>query len=477
MRGWLVRHRDGVLLAAVLSLAAGLRLHRIGFKSLWYDEAWSVTLALKGFGTAWREVGGQIYPPLYQFLLHFWLGIFGPSEASARSLSALFGVLAVAAIYWLGRRMADRRVALAAALLLAVSPFHVEYSQEARGYSLLVLLSLLSFGSLLRWFETRHWRHAAVHVASTALAFYTHPYALLFPLVQAPIWLFHILERKRPAGSEVGWWELLVLLPLILFAPILPVFLEAISSVSRDFWIPRPGWGDLWQTLRTFAGQGRWAAASLGLTALVGVAAMLAYEGAHRFRAKLYLAWWWLPILAAFAFSCLAFSVFQTKYLIFASIPLYLMAAEGIVKLELRALKFAAIALILASHVQPLLAYYRSPKIEEWRGLAEHLKRKCGKGDLILVYEENQYDDLWRPLSYYGQGDTARVRTIDCVSDVRSARAGGRNLWLIVTHVGEPDSVASIRKRLELRHRIVDSREFPGITLVRYAAKKTGHKR
>jgi hypothetical protein len=214
---------------------------------------------------------------------------------------------------------------------------------------------------------------------------------------------------------------------------------------------------------------------SMGVTVVLGLAALFIYEGEHRFRARIYLAWWWLPILAAFAFSSLAFSVYQAKYLIFASIPFYVLAAEGISRLEHRWLKAAALALVLASNIQPLAAYYRKPKIEEWRGLAEHLREKAGRNDLILVYEENDYDDMTRPLDYY-LADTSRVRAIDGVSDVKSARAGGRNIWLVVTHVGEPDSVALIRKRLELRNRIVDTRQFPGITLVQFAAKR-GRKR
>lgn len=471
MRGWLQRHRRRLALAAVLALASGLRFHRLGFKSLWYDEAWSVTLALKGLREAWHEMGGQIYPPLHQFLLHFWVSAFGPTEAAARSLSAVFGVMAVWAAYRVVKRMAGPGTALTTALLVAVEPFHVEFSQEARGYTLLVLLSLLSFDFLLQWFERKRWPAGLGYVLATGLALYAHPYALLVPAAQAVVWAFHIIEQRRSWRSELAWWALLTAGAVLVFLPILPAFLRAAEGVSRDFWIQRPGMADIWQTVRVFTGQSRWALLSMGFTLALGLAAMFIYEGEHRFRARIYLAWWWLPILAAFTFSSLAFSVYQAKYLIFASIPLYVLAAEGISRLEHRWLKAAVLALVLASNIQPLAAYYRRPKIEEWRGLAEHIREKAGKNDLILVYEENDYDDMTRPLDYY-LADTSRVRAIDGVSDVKSARAGGRNIWLVVTHVGEPDSVRQIRKRLELRNRIVDTRQFPGITLVQYSGKR-----
>lgn len=471
MRSWFYRHRWRLALVLALALASGLRFYRLGFKSLWYDEAWSVTLALKGLREAWHEMGGQIYPPLHQLLLHFWVSAFGPSEASARSLSAVFGVMAVWAAYRVVKRMAGPGTALTAALLVAVEPFHVEFSQEARGYTLLVLLSLLSFDFLLQWFERKRWTAGLGYILATGLALYTHPYALLVPAAQAMVWAFHIIEQRRSWRSELAWWALLSAGTVLLFLPILPVFLRAAAGVSRDFWIQRPGMADIWQTVRAFAGQSRWALISMGVTVVLGLAALFIYEGEHRFRARIYLAWWWLPILAAFAFSSLAFSVYQVKYLIFASIPLYILAAEGISRLEHRWLKALVLALVLSSNIQPLAAYYRKPKIEEWRGLAEHIREKAGKNDLILVYEENAYDDMTRPLDYY-LADTSRVRAIDGVSDVKSARAGGRNIWLVVTHVVEPDSVALIRKRLELRNRIVDTRQFPGITLVQYSGKR-----
>lgn len=468
MRDWLNRHRYGLALSAILALTTGLRLYRLGYKSLWYDEAWSVTLALKGLKEAWHEMGGQIYPPLHQFLLHFWVSAFGPSEFSARSLSAVFGVLAVWATNRVVMRMAGPTTALTAALLVAAEPFHVEFSQEARGYSLLVLLSLLSFDFLLQWFQRKHWPAGVGYILATALALYTHPYALLIPGAQVLIWAFHRMEKRGDWRRELLWFGLLSAGVVVLFLPIIPVFLKEAQGVSRDFWIQRPDIGDIWLTIRAFAGQSRWALLSMGLTVFLGLVALLIYQGEHRFRARIYLAWWWLPILTAFAFSSLAFSVYQTKYLIFASIPLYILAAEGISRLEHRWLKAAALILMLASNIQPLVAYYRSPKIEEWRGLAEHLKDKAGKNDLILVYEENDYDDMTRPLDYYLR-DTSRVRAIDGVADVKSTRADGRNLWLVVTHVGQPDSVRQIRKRLELRHRIVDTRQFPGITLIQYS--------
>ena len=91
------------------------------------------------------------HPPLYYILLHFWMKL-GDNAVTARSLSALTGALTIPAIYWLGRRLAGRDVGLLAALLLALSPFHVRFAQETRMYTLLTLnatLALLALACLL----------------------------------------------------------------------------------------------------------------------------------------------------------------------------------------------------------------------------------------------------------------------------------------------------------------------------------------
>ena len=456
----------------VLGLAAWLRFLGVGSKSLWYDEAWSVALAAVDLKTAVILVKGQIYPPLYQILLHFWLLLFGTSETAARSLSAVFGIASVAALYNLTVRISGRRTALVAALILAVSPFHVEYSQEARGYSLLVLLSLLSFDLLLVWLDEHKWITGTAYAAITALCLYTHPYGFLIPLSQSLIWIFHLIEEKKHPGKELLWWLGMGSVIALLFLPVLPAFLRAAGEVSRNFWIRRPGFWDIWSTLKAFLGQSLWSLISLGLTLLLGLFSTLIYEGEHRFRAKIYLVWWWLPILAAFAFSSLAFSVYQIKYLIFASIPLYLLAAEGIARLEHRTVRVMLVMLILASSIQPLLEYYRRPKIEEWRGTVNYLRSKQAPKDMVLIYQENDYDDMSLALSYYYAPDSNKVTEVMGVEDIRALKRSKAGLWLIVTHVQNPDSVELIKGQLAKKYRLIEEQRFAGINLLRYLPRK-----
>jgi len=91
------------------------------------------------------RTAADIPPPLSYLLLHAWIQLFGDDEPVVRSLSVLFGVLAVPLIYGVAWQLLRRRLAgLLAALLLAVSPLHIWYGQETRMYALLTFLCLLS---------------------------------------------------------------------------------------------------------------------------------------------------------------------------------------------------------------------------------------------------------------------------------------------------------------------------------------------
>ena len=127
------RKRERIALLAVVALGAMLRLWAIGAEPLWLDEAFSVWVAAHNMPDLVRFVASvDHHPPLYYLLLHGWQRTFGDAQATVRLLSALLGVAAIPLFYFGGRILVGRRAAWIAALLLAVSPFHVRYGQEAR---------------------------------------------------------------------------------------------------------------------------------------------------------------------------------------------------------------------------------------------------------------------------------------------------------------------------------------------------------
>ena len=153
-----------IALAAILLLAFALRLFRLGAASLWYDEAVSVFLARQDLATLTAHTAGDIHPPFYYYLLHFWLQAAGSSELAAGFLSLFFGLLLVAMSYALGRRLFSPTVGLLAALLVALSPFNLWYSQEVRMYTLGAFLGMITLYCLV---EVEHKAKSIEHKAKS----------------------------------------------------------------------------------------------------------------------------------------------------------------------------------------------------------------------------------------------------------------------------------------------------------------------
>ncbi len=129
------------VLLILLLLSFALRVYRIGELNMWGDEAFSVFSAHRSLEAITLEgAENDPHPPLYYYLLHYYLPLFGASEFALRFFSAFFGAATIALVYKIGSRLFDPRVGALGALIAALAPFHVFYSQEIRMYSLAMFL-------------------------------------------------------------------------------------------------------------------------------------------------------------------------------------------------------------------------------------------------------------------------------------------------------------------------------------------------
>ena len=136
-------------LAILILLAAMLRFAPLGRNSLWFDEAWTVFRAKQPIAAT---LAGDIdfgRPPLYYAGLHYWVDWFGSSEFSVRLPSAIASLLSVALVFSLGCRLGKRRLAWVAMSLMAFSPIHIWYGQEARMYIFVSCLGLIAANGLV----------------------------------------------------------------------------------------------------------------------------------------------------------------------------------------------------------------------------------------------------------------------------------------------------------------------------------------
>jgi mannosyltransferase len=193
------------VLGALTALAAVLRFTRLGHQGFWFDEANTALLVHFSPG---KMIGlipqTESTPPLYYCVAWVWARVFGYGEAGLRSLSALAGVATVPVMFGAASKLtSNRRVGLIAAALTACNPFLIWYSQEARSYSLLVLLcasSLLAFAHL-RSEPGPRW--AAAWALASGLAIATHYYALILVAPEA-VWLLVVQRRERSVQAGIA---------------------------------------------------------------------------------------------------------------------------------------------------------------------------------------------------------------------------------------------------------------------------------
>ncbi len=238
-----MRNRVGqwVALALVLIVATGLRFYRLDAQSFWNDEGNSARIAERSLALITEGAAGDIHPPLYYYLLHFWRGAFGSSEFALRSLSAVLGILLVGLTYLIARQVFDHGVGVLAALIAAINPFQVYYSQEARMYMLLavigaaatwVLLSLLVKWSSSQVAKSRRIPFVIAQLSLVILyaaGLYTH-YA--FPFIIAThfvIVLTWIVITRRSLRSFLPWIGTTAAAG-VLFIPWLPIAIRQITT-------------------------------------------------------------------------------------------------------------------------------------------------------------------------------------------------------------------------------------------------------
>jgi len=119
---------------AVTLLSYGLRLYRLGDQAIWWDEGHAVWVARQSLAQGTDITARDVHPPLYLWMLHGWLRLVGESEFAVRYLSLIAGVATVALTAVVARRLLGRQAGMLAALLIALSRFHIWWSQEARMY-------------------------------------------------------------------------------------------------------------------------------------------------------------------------------------------------------------------------------------------------------------------------------------------------------------------------------------------------------
>ncbi len=375
----------GWLLVALLAvIAAALRFHALAVKSFWLDEGVSVEIArLDWYNFArilWRREANMA---LYYLLLRGWLK-FGDTEFFVRSLSILPALAMLPVLYWLGRKLFDRRTGLIAAALFTVNAYSIRYSQEARSYSLYILLATASCAAFIAFLDSPIRRNRFLHVAASVLAVYAHFYAALIVAAQ---WVSARILGSRPEQLRRNWiWIAVLSSPVLVFA--------AATGVGPLAWIQRPGLKTLYKYYDHMAGNGGPILLCVTLlcclAALAPVATGLLQKSRSRgvWRFQFLLAWLLLPVLSVVAVS-LARPMFVARYFV-ACLPAFLLlVAAGLRRLPQTWMQVAALIVVIAFSARGARSYYHQDfdlGRDDWRGATSFIVSHSQPGDVIIFH-------------------------------------------------------------------------------------------
>jgi mannosyltransferase len=493
------------LLAGITAIGFILRVWEIGTKGLWLDEAFSVWLGWKPLGEmlSWLVRIDQ-HPPLYYALLHFWTKLAGDNPDDVRMLSAILGTLTIPVMFLLGRRLMGTSVGLLAALILALSPFHVRFAQETRMYTLLMLnvsLALLA----LTWILTNPRRAALTprriitdpawlgYMVFCAAALWSHNTAIFFPLA-INLFVLGGMRAGRDKRTElVGGlcrpshksWLFAQTGVFMLWLPwLIPLFIQS-TGVYREFWVPYPTWQTVADTLKAFLSAmlpakgwlatGIWIA--FGSLIMLGVWCLRQTPSVLKLLLVIFLT----PLIGEWV-AGLWRPIFDDRTLIWITLPLYLLLASGIAQLRYRPTILVAVAILVAVNLVSLRQYYTSFVKEEWDKAAAYVGERAEKDDMLLFnatwvqipfdyyfrYQDRSVTKHGAPVDLFDRGILEPKMAESDLPRLHELIADHERVWLIYSHNWYTDPQNLIPTALSQDLKLLDQHQFSGLEVQLY---------
>ena len=477
---WSSALRVGPAAAVVGALAMVITWLGSWNPSYWGDEAATVVSANRPIGTLVAELGNiDAVHGLYYLVMHFWIGIFGPSELSTRAPSAIAVGVLVAGTVVLGSRLAGLRFGLLAGIVCAILPRTTFLATEARSYAIGTAIAVwitVYFVGLLRRRETRvrSWLVLGVLVG---LASYLFLYLGLLAVVYGAVILTSTVNRRH-----LGRWMRSFVATGIAAAPIALLAYAQRGQVAflavRGYATPNNVFMSQWFGDAKVGGTAfvpilGWSLILLAaITVMVRTArrnptAVLENRTSDRDTVRLGLAWLIIPTTVLLAGNAWVSPMYNVRYLSFSTPAVALLVAVGLVaagRLAARALgnRRATVAaasillLVLGGASLPGYLAQRGPYAKnggsDWRQVADYIQATASPGDAVI------FDPTTKPskrpeLAYrmypqqFAAVDAVAVQTpyydraalwdvVAPLADVRSELARSKSVWALELPVG-----------------------------------------
>ena len=418
------------------SLALVFNLYRLGMPSIWFDEAFSVELARQPLPLLWHIIfGPEPNMELYYLLLHGWLALTAilglhPTEFVVRLPSALFAALSTVIVFQLGNRFAGRFVGSLAACLYLLNDLQLLYAQQARSYSLQLLLMCLAWYALFAATleEARQRRWWVCFVLATTLAIYAQLFTLFLLLAQLitfALWLLLPNPWRRNALQQLPAALLSLCCIGILCLPLLVGGLQ----LPKTDWLPVPQFRDIALLLLTISGDNKIYAVLILMCCgmamygafLVGAdlprpppmyrpvpfadtSAVGAVNRPLRLNVPITIAllcWIVVPIVVSFVISLGPIHLFSSRYLVVVVPPLLLLTAMGLSALRWRTLRVMLTLGLCLLALQAVPLYYRSAQVEDWNVATFWLEQNYHSGDGLVCYDNAVEQGCQVSVEYY----------------------------------------------------------------------------
>ena len=502
-----MKNKHTGLLLLLLFIGFSLRIYDLGGESIWFDEGASIYFAKKNVSEIFSMKESS--PPLYYIVLHWWINLFGDSEFSVRLPSVIFAFFSIAMMYVVGKQLFGSEAGLVSALLLALSRFHILYSQEARTYSLSALLTLLSMYFLIELMNDRSRKNLLGYVLSSCLLMYSHIYGLFIIIAQNIYFVTQTVLSREARAVNLKKWILIQMALLGLFAPWAKVFFGQVMGVVQSdpggTAMVRPSTATIISTFSAyFLFSGRlsylfFLVPFLSVLRLERISGKIEWTGffrsldALRWKVQLvdtgrffFVAVWLLtPIIVPFLISRSLTPIYLNRYTIVAAVAFYLLVGKGICNIQQKFVKTIAIVLVVVFSLVSLPAYYSRAKKNQWREAAHYIDANARSEDLLVV---NPGECLGLVFNYYSKRADLEKKGFPemmpdfpntwssgvnegNVAELKSVAGNYRRLWLILTPSGDRGK-ALVSEMLSESFGPPSYKKYYGVDVYLYAKEK-----
>ncbi|MBI5747573.1 MAG: glycosyltransferase family 39 protein [Nitrospinae bacterium] len=443
-------YSPNIILSLLIVTGLILRLYRLDFRSLNFDEANSIAFAKNSITYILDKTPlsiGDLHPPFFHILLHFHISV-SETEFWVRLISAVLGVIIIYITYLLGRYLFDLRTAMLGAFLVMLSPFFISYSQEARMYPLFTLLTISSIYFFIKAIDMESKRYYLWFTIFSILNLYTH-YIAFFILFAETI--FFIINWKRYNNSKLFFLFSLIVI-FLSFSPWIPTVLTQFTAgegqLSKDI-APGTGLiipyslfvfsvGETFLQIKSLKD----AVSNIPLIFLVAIIFLIPIVNST-FKKKdnrlLFIIL--IPIIILYILSWKIPRILNSvKYIIALSPVYYLLISYGITNMRRMSHQVVFAILITFLNIASLWNYHYNEiyRSEDWRGVVKYVSAGLTGSD-VIIFDAGHMQTLF---DYYCKCDIKKIRLNPRLTDDREEAfkniekeiAPHKNIWLILSH-------------------------------------------